>query len=127
VLKDFILKDLIKKIPLEENCIKPTKIKVAMIKDKTKINMAKGEINMEEINMDRVEINMDKVEINMVEINMDKGEINMEEINMDKVEINTEEEINRGMILKMMKKMKKIKIFTNQDTLMKYLEKHNQY
>lgn len=120
VLKDFILKDLIKKIPLEENCIKPTKIKVAMIKDKTKINMAKGEINMEEINMD-------KVEINMVEINMDKGEINMEEINMDKVEINTEEEINRGMILKMMKKMKKIKIFTNQDTLMKYLEKHNQY
>ena len=41
VLKDFILKDLIKKIPLEENCIKPTKIKAAMIKDKTKINMAK--------------------------------------------------------------------------------------
>jgi len=120
VLKDFILKDLINKIPLEENCIKPTKIKVAMIKDKTKINMAKVEINMEEINMD-------KVEINMVEINMDKGEINMEEINMDKVEINTEGEINSGMILKMMKKMKKIKIFTNQDTLMKYLEKHNQY
>ena len=132
VLKDFILKDLIKKIPLEENCIKPTKIKVVMIKDKTKINMVKVEINMEEINRDKVEINMeeinmDKVEINMVEINMDKGEINMEEINMDKVEINTEEEINRGMILKMMKKMKKIKIFTNQDTLMKYLEKHNQY
>jgi len=111
------LKDLKEKIQLGEDCIKPTKIKVVMIKDKTKIHMVKEEINMEVINMDKEEINMDKEEINMDKV----------EINMDKVEINMEEEINTGMILKMMRKMIKIKIFTNQDTLMKYQEKRNQY